>query len=86
MSDSVGSSRISTLASQRERLGDLDELAVGGAEVADALGGVDLGADRGELLARPGRRRRDIGGRSAAGIAKTMFSVTVRSSRIERCW
>ena len=28
----------------------------------------------------------DIRGRSGAGIAKTMFSVTVRSSRIERCW
>jgi hypothetical protein len=28
----------------------------------------------------------DIGGRRDAGIANTMFSVTVRSSRIERCW
>ena len=72
------------LGVERERLGDLDELAVGGAEVADPLGGVDVGADRREMLARPGGRPRHRRAQRR-GIAKTMFSVTVRSSRIERC-
>ena len=68
-----------------ERLGDFDELAVGGAEVADALRRVDVGADAASC-SRVQASALDIRGRSGAGMAKTMFSTTVRSSRIERCW
>ncbi len=46
---------------QGQRLGDLDELALGDAELADPGAPVEVGADRGELLGDPfvvGRRRR----------------------------
>ena len=53
------------LGVEREGLGDLDQLAIGRAQVADALGRVDLGADRRELLAGPrGRPRHPWSARS----------------------
>ena len=72
---------------ERERLRDLEQLAVGRRSARSTrAAGSTCGADRRELLARVHAARCAIDGRRPRGIAKTMFSATVRSSRIDRCW
>ena len=50
-SAAVGSSMISTRASKRERLGDLDDLLVGDRQAADRAVGVELDAEAVEQFA-----------------------------------
>ena len=62
----VGSSRISTRGSQRERLRQLDEVALGHRQVADAPQRIDLRLHRRQLLARPRGRRAAAAGAGRA--------------------
>ncbi len=53
VNDSVGSSRMSDLGIQRERPGDLQQLVLGDAQLADPDRGLDARPDHGQTLAGP---------------------------------
>ena len=85
VSDSVGSSSTSTFGSSASALAiSTSWRSATLSSLTRADGSMSAPTDR-ELPACPGPARRSDG-RRPRGIAKTMFSATVRSSRIERCW
>ena len=90
VSAAVGSSITSTLASKRERLGDLDDLLVGDRQAAGRPVRVERNAEPGEDLGRGSRfiaAPVDRGGPGRSGCRPMkMFSATVRSGNSVGSW